>query len=111
MYLVQAADKYQLTELKNRCFYKLCCRIKESNVGKIAVLAYLNNAEEDVVEEIGIFVQSHWENLKNRKGFTQCVIAKPHAFFKIKSSMTDFKAEDCATDTGSESVSDSELSS
>lgn len=52
MHLVEASDKYQLNELKTRCLRALCTQITPDNVGKIAILAYLHNAELVIQEEI-----------------------------------------------------------
>lgn len=52
MSLVEASDKYQLNELKNRCLRHLCTQISADNVGRIAILAYMHNAEIGLQEEI-----------------------------------------------------------
>jgi hypothetical protein len=52
MSLVEASDKYQLNELKNRCLRSLCTQITQDNVGRIAIISYLHNAELMIQEEI-----------------------------------------------------------
>jgi speckle-type POZ protein len=59
MSLVEASDRYQLNELKNRCLRSLCTQITPDNVGKIAIVAYLHNAELVIQEEIRHYCQRY----------------------------------------------------
>jgi len=59
MSLVEASDKYELEELKNRCLRTLCIQVNLENVGKIAILAYLHNAELFIQEEIRQYCQRY----------------------------------------------------
>jgi len=50
--LLEAADRYQLNALKSKCFKKLCTKMSSDNAGKLCVVAYLHNAEYEIMEEI-----------------------------------------------------------
>lgn len=55
--LVEASDKYELNDLKNQCFRRLCEKVNNETVGRIAIVAYMHNAEVDVLQEIRTFCQ------------------------------------------------------
>lgn len=50
--LSEAADKYQLWELKNNCFNRLVKTMSRETCGKLCVLAYLHCAEFHTREAI-----------------------------------------------------------
>ncbi|CAL8126976.1 unnamed protein product [Orchesella dallaii] len=80
--LVEASDKYELTDLKNQCFRRLCEKINNENIGRIAIIAYMHNAEVEVLQEIRTYCQSNWDTLMKISTFKECVIATPRAFFE-----------------------------
>jgi len=55
--LVEASDKYELTDLKNQCFRRLCEKINNDTIGRIAIIAYMHNAEVEVLQEIRTYCQ------------------------------------------------------
>jgi hypothetical protein len=79
--VIQAADKYQLTELKNHCFLHFSRCIIDEYVGCMAVLAYLLHAEEYVKTVIENYCQTNWKILMKNADFKKLVFKYPAAFF------------------------------
>lgn len=55
--LVEASDKYELTDLKTQCFKRLVDKLSNENCGRISIIAYMHNAEIDVLQDIRTYCQ------------------------------------------------------
>lgn len=57
--LVEVSDKYELTDLKCQCFRRLCEKITNDTIGRIAIIAYMHSAEVEVLQEIRNYCQRY----------------------------------------------------
>jgi len=79
--IIQAADKFQLSDLKRHCFNSLMQFLNEDNVGKLAILAFRHQAEKPVRMSINAFCLRHFVELMKKKSFRDVLKMEPDAFF------------------------------
>jgi hypothetical protein len=80
--IAQAADKYQLGQLKHICFNYLANKLSLETAGHVAIIAYLHSAPPNIRKRIYEFCGQNWCELGGNPAFQVNHAKWPKAFHK-----------------------------
>jgi hypothetical protein len=78
--LLQLADRWKASNLKDFCFYKMLAILDAENTGPFVCLANVHEAGGEVWEFISAFCELNYHTLIKNESFNKCRLDNPHSF-------------------------------